>query len=308
MTQRSGPFGLAVALLCVALEPGAGRGQPAQTADEVPATVAAWFDVLYDVVRTERRSAPVAARTYGMAAVALYEALVLGSGTHQPLAGQLNGWSLGMDHPLAAAVRALLPPEVVRAREPPGTAAARAFLSRLLDWRSVANSARARVVQGIFPSLSLGSMAAITALERAFTAEGRARVPGPVYTLSVVWGRMVAEAVLAWAATDGSATLTNCPYTPPVGPGLWEPTPPPSRRPWSPAGASCTPWCWPPVRSVRRRPRRPTRKIRPRSSSQAPWRSTPPTRTSRRSSAPSRATGRTSRGPRARRRATGSPS
>jgi hypothetical protein len=36
----------------------------------------------------------------------------------------------------------------------------------------------------------------------------------------------VADAVLAWAATDGFTTFNNCPYTPPVGPGLWVPTPP----------------------------------------------------------------------------------
>ena len=84
--------GLAAVLLWMALAPGAGWGQRAQTADEVPAAPsppAAWFDVLYDVVKTEQRSAPVAARTYGLAAVALYEAVVLGSRTHQPLAGQL---------------------------------------------------------------------------------------------------------------------------------------------------------------------------------------------------------------------------
>ena len=120
-----------------------------------------------------------------MAAVALYEALVLGSRTPQPLAGQLNGWPLEKDHPRATAVRALVPPEVVRAREPPGTAAGRALLSRRLDWPAVANSAMARAVQGLFPSLSPGSLAAITAVERAFAAEGRAHVAGPVYTLSV---------------------------------------------------------------------------------------------------------------------------
>ena len=111
-----------------------------------------------------------------------------------------------------------------------------AFLRRRLDWPTVANSALARVVRGLFPALSPGSLAAITAVEQAFAAEGRARLPGPVYTLSVVWGRAVAEAVLAWAATDGSATLTNCPYTPPVGPGLWEPTPPAFAPPLEP--------CW----------------------------------------------------------------
>jgi hypothetical protein len=40
----------------------------------------------------------------------------------------------------------------------------------------------------------------------------------------VAQGQAAAAAVLAWAATDGFAALHNCPYTPPVGPGLWEPT------------------------------------------------------------------------------------
>ena len=111
-------------------------------------------------------------------------------------------------------------------REQLGTAEGQAFLSRRLDWPSVANSALARVVRGLFPSPSPGSLAAITAIEQAFAAESRARVPRHVYTLSVVWGQMVAETVLAWAATDGIAALNNCPYTPPVGPGLWQPTPP----------------------------------------------------------------------------------
>jgi hypothetical protein len=51
-------------------------------------------------------------------------------------------------------------------------------------------------------------------------------VPTPIYHRSVAQGQAVAKAVLAWASTDGFATLNNCPYTPPVGPGLWVPTPP----------------------------------------------------------------------------------
>jgi membrane-associated phospholipid phosphatase len=62
----------------------------------------------------------------------------------------------------------------------------------------------------------------------------------------------VAAAVLAWAATDGYAALHDCPYTPPKGPGLWEPTPPAFAPPLEPcwgrlrplvlaAGDACTP-------------------------------------------------------------------
>src|SRR5262249_43884200 len=48
----------------------------------------------------------------------------------------------------------------------------------------------------------------------------------PVYTRSVMQGQAVADAVLAWASTDGLTAVANCSYTSPVGPGLWEPTPP----------------------------------------------------------------------------------
>ena len=60
---------------------------------------------------------------------------------------------------------------------------------------------------------------------------------GEQYQRSVVQGRRVADALLAWAATDGFARINNCPYVPARVPGAWEPTPPafiPTRS--SPAG------------------------------------------------------------------------
>jgi PAP2 superfamily len=235
--------GLAAALLGMALAPGVGWGQRAQTADELPAAVAtAWFDVLYDVIKTEQHSAPVAARTYGLAAVALYEAVVLGSRTHQPLAGQLNGWPPDGDNPPATSLIALLSRSILgltgtmETHAPLGTAEGPVFLSRWLDWPTAANSALARVLQGLFPAASPASLAALTATEQAFASEARARVPNHVYVLSVVWGHVVGDVVLAWARTDGFATLNDCPYTPPTGPGLWEPTPPAFAPPLQP--------CW----------------------------------------------------------------
>jgi len=93
-------------------------------------------------------------------------------------------------------------------------------------WPTVTNIALARAVRGLFPTASRGSLDAINALEHALTAEFQSSVPPPVYARSVAQGRAVARAVLAWASTDGFTTLNNCPYTPPVGPGLWVPTPP----------------------------------------------------------------------------------
>jgi hypothetical protein len=46
-----------------------------------------------------------------------------------------------------------------------------------------------------------------------------------VISLSNAFGKAVADAVFNWAETDGYKH-GNDPYTPPVGPGLWVPTPP----------------------------------------------------------------------------------
>jgi membrane-associated phospholipid phosphatase len=168
-------------------------------ADDVPSDVAStWFDQLYDVVTTEALSPPVASRIYGVTAVALYEAIVPGSRENESLVGQLN------------ALASVPQPDP----------------DQPYDWPTVASSALAWAVRGLFPNASPGSLDAINALEHAWAAEFQAHVPPPLYDRSVAQGQAVADAVLAWAATDGFIALNNCPYTPPVGPGLWVPTPP----------------------------------------------------------------------------------
>lgn len=195
------PVQLSLTMLILLLAPWTGTAEvhkprpPEAFTAEVPV---AWFDLLYAVVATEQLSPPQASRVYGITAVALYEALVAGSLDHQSLVGQLNG--------LTAVPRS----------DPP----------RRFHWPTVANSALARTVVGLLPTASLASLKAIISLERSFATQFQANLRPYVYTGSVAYGQTVADAVLAWAATDGYATLNNCPYTPPVGPGLWEPTPP----------------------------------------------------------------------------------
>src|SRR4051812_42939445 len=59
--------------------------------DDYPSEVAtAWFDRLYQTVRSESIAFPEAGRIYGVSAVALYEAIVPGALHHRSLAGQLN--------------------------------------------------------------------------------------------------------------------------------------------------------------------------------------------------------------------------
>jgi PAP2 superfamily protein len=200
---------LAIVPLLMALGPGAGAGDPSHACDDVPSEVAfVWFDQLYDLVKTERITPPPASRIYSVAAVTLYEAVVPGSREHRSLAGQLN------------ALPSVPQPSPHRRHH----------------WPTVANTALAAAIRALLPGASPASQAAIDALEQAFAAAFQSSVPPAVYARSVAQGRAVAAAVLAWAATDGFAALNNCPYTPPVGPGLWEPTPPAFAPPLEP--------CW----------------------------------------------------------------
>jgi hypothetical protein len=58
----------------------AGPGQRHKFSDELPSEIAStWFELLYDVVKTERTPPPSASRIYGVAAVALYESIVAGA-------------------------------------------------------------------------------------------------------------------------------------------------------------------------------------------------------------------------------------
>jgi PAP2 superfamily len=184
----------------------------------------AWFRLLYDVVKTESLSAPVAARIYGYAAITLYEAVAPGSPEYRSLAGQLNGLSA-----------------VPNPESHPS-----------LHWPSVANTALARIARALIPTASTSSRGRIDTLEADFEREFRIENPRLVVDRSVAHGVTVADTIAAWAASDGIATYANCPFTPPVGTGLWEPTPPAfaasplqpcwgQLRPFIPSSSSCAP-------------------------------------------------------------------
>jgi PAP2 superfamily len=199
---------------------------PPEPPDDAPAEVAVtWFDLFYDVVKAEQMAPPPAARLYGLMAVALYEALAPGSRLHRSLAGQLNDLAW-----------------IPRPRP-----------FRPYHWPTVANTALASTARGLLPAASPSALAAIDALEQTFAEEFQARVRPLVSVRSAAHGRAIAEAVLAWAATDGFVVLNNCPYIPPVGRGLWQPTPPafvptPVQPCWGqlrpfvlPSGEACAP-------------------------------------------------------------------
>jgi hypothetical protein len=168
-------------------------------ADLYPSDVAwRWFELLYDVVKTEKTTPPPASRIYGLSAVAVYEAIVPGTLSNRSLVGQLNDLS---------AVPQPLP-------------------DKGYHWPLVANRALAHVIRGLFPATTPPSLEAINALEESINDEFEPIVPGPVFARSVEHGQAVADAILAWSAGDGYEELNNCPYVPVPVPGAWEPTPP----------------------------------------------------------------------------------
>ncbi len=198
MTRRTLHSFLIVTLLAAVPSAWAGLDQSKKPAEAFPSDVAsAWFDTLYDVVKTEKTAPPPAARIYGIAGVALYESIVGGSVENRSLVGQLNG--LG-SLPLPRS-------------------------GKKYHWPTVANSALLTVIRGLYPSPSPGSVDRIAVREAEFK-RFEAVVPGPVYAQSVALGQEVANSVLGWAAGDGFSVVNNCQYVPAAVPGAWQPTPP----------------------------------------------------------------------------------
>ncbi len=156
-----------------------------------------WVDALYGSQRAARALPPSAARLYGIAMLAGYEAVVDGMPSRRSLGGRLND---------------LLPSPVTGAKH--------------VHW-------------GIAANIAIGDVAVAQSFDRqpdvvaALQAHGRsthdalaAGHPAGVVADAVRHGQRVARWLNDWAGTDGYAATRGLAYTPPVGPGLWERTPP----------------------------------------------------------------------------------
>lgn len=158
-----------------------------------------WIDMQLELMRT---SSPFIgglppSRPFAYTSIALYEAVVPGMPAYQTLSGQLT------DMPAM--------PETVR-----GFA---------YHWPACANAALAAMNRSFFPNTSDSNKAAMDALENELNAVYRSEAGEKVFQRSVQFGKAVAKLIFDWSKTDGAANA-NASYTPPVGPGLWAPTPP----------------------------------------------------------------------------------
>ncbi len=217
MVKLMAALSISLVMLSTSTSAAADRGhsRPERSrSEDFDSTVASsWFELLYDVVKQEGTAPPPASRILGIASVALYEAVAPGSSGNRSLAGQLN------DLPrISAGIR----PHAKH------------------HWGLVANEALAGVIRGLYPTRSDASTAMIDTLHRELKNRYSKEAPKAVLIRSLLLGRLTAHAILRWASSDGAAEA--CSFIPPVGDGLWEPTPPGFMAPAFP--------CWGEVRTM----------------------------------------------------------
>lgn len=172
---------------------------PRYTAEDV-GYVTEWMENLYGLVRVERISPPVAARTFAYSAVAFYEALQPSLPQLQTLAGQVAGLQ-ALPQPAADVT---------------------------YDWLTVALTAQERILRDAFAEKSPPSLVQIEDLAYAQRVRRvNAGVPKDVMTRSVAHGEALADALLAWAHGDGFHERADTPYDYKLahaGPHHWVPT------------------------------------------------------------------------------------
>ena len=95
------------------------------------------------------------------------------------------------------------------------------------------NAALAAINKALFPNASNVDKSAIDSLENALNQEFLQTESQVTINTSADFGKAVADAVFAWAETDGYKNANNA-YTAPIGDGLWKPTPPAMANPVSP--------------------------------------------------------------------------
>ena len=202
-------------------------GNPTPAVSAYDADVAVqWFDLYMDLTQaTPGYTPPVASRTFGYAGVALYEALRPGMTGYVTLAGQVN------------ALTAVPHPE---------------FGDRY-HWPTVANAALASLARLYHPGTSQDNRNAIDQLEGEILAGFTGTVDAEILDRSASRGLSVANHIYAWSVSDrgheGWARNFPGDFVPPVGEGLWVPTPRTGGDPQpalQPYWGGCRPFTLPP--------------------------------------------------------------
>jgi hypothetical protein len=172
-------------------------------ADYSSEVVLSWIDLTLKMTEeTPGFTPPVAARVYGYSGLALYESVRNGMDGYQSMEGQVTALSVGS-----------LPTVEDRAE---------------YHWGAVANATLAAFLKDCFKTTAAANVTAMADLEQRYVDEFKKETSEEVIDRSVAYGRLMADAMLVYANSDGQATCYNSnfpsSYTVPVGVGLWEST------------------------------------------------------------------------------------
>jgi len=186
------------------------QGPPAKRYSADVAT--AWIKLQMQLTKTTAGFSPgVTGRSFGYSGLTLYESIVPGMPGYQSVALQLG---------------APIPSQAYN-------------FKHSYYWPASANAAMASIIKNLFINTSAANKYSIDSLESAFTTKFQQDAGTEELNRSADFGRQVAGAMFEWSKTDGGANdYLNLPsgYVPPVGPGLWIPTPPafaPAAAPFS---------------------------------------------------------------------------
>ncbi len=171
--------------------------------DTYPNDVATkWTRLQMEVARTTAGYSPgVTSRSYGYSGLTLYESIVSGVSNYQSVATQFGA-------PNPAAIY---------------------DASKTYYLPASANAAMATFMRNFFPTTSAANKFSIDSLEASFNTQFQGQATADELARSIDLGRKVSANLFEWSKTDGlHEAYLNLPsgYVPPVGPGLWQPTPP----------------------------------------------------------------------------------
>lgn len=109
------------------------------------------------------------------------------------------------------------------------------------SWTVSANTTYAAMTRAFFTAMTTAQMASVDSLEEAYNERFRQNIMPDVFSRSQSFGQSIATAILEWAKYD-LFNQANAPYTPPVFPGAWEPTPPAFGPPVTPYAGNMRPF------------------------------------------------------------------
>jgi hypothetical protein len=203
-----------VILICIMFYTGCEDHMHFPKARRYPADVAvAWINLEQKLVKTTTGFSPgIAARAFAYTGLSLYEAIVPGMPGYRSATTYMGAPSIT-----------------------PPTDCNRFY------WPASANAAMAKMIRNLFPTTSAANKVSIDSLESEFNSLFQQYGHDDVLEASADFGKVVAESLFEWSKTDGAhegyLPQPNT-YVPPVGPGLWIPTPPAFAPAATPAGGN----------------------------------------------------------------------